>query len=274
MTPESIHILFIADIVGSEGYEILADQLPRLQQKIPLDLIIANGENGASGKGLTPRIAQTYFDLGVHVITSGNHIWNKNKIFPMLDENDFILRPANYPSGNPGHGSCRFQMRQGAEAGVINLQGRSFMNPIDCPFRTADQILQEFSRDGIRIILVDFHAEATAEKIALGRYLDGRVSAVMGTHTHVQTADEQILPNGTGYITDVGMTGSRNSVIGMDLAVAIDRFVLQTPKSYKMGKGDPVFSAVHLEVSEQTGRTLRIKRYQLGLNQSNRSEHH
>jgi metallophosphoesterase (TIGR00282 family) len=258
-----LNILFIADIVGQEGYEIAADILPQVQQKFELDMVIANGENGASGKGLTPGIAESYFALGVHVITSGNHIWNKNKIFPMLDENPNLLRPANYPSCNPGHGFCRVQTRQGVEVGVINLQGRSFMNPIDCPFKTADQILQKLNAEGIKILIVDFHAEATAEKIALGHYLDGRVSAVLGTHTHVQTADETILPGGTGYITDVGMTGPMNSVIGMDKEIAIKRFISQTPSNYKIGVGNPAFNAVRFTVETDTGKTLEIGRLQL-----------
>jgi len=263
MSHEPIQILFIADIVGQEGYEIMADTVPRLSQESDLDLIIANGENGASGKGLTPRIAQSYFDLGVNVITSGNHIWNKNKIFSMLDENPYLLRPANVPPSNPGHGFCQVQSGKGVDVGVINLQGRSFMNPIDCPFRMADQIIQHFEKDHINLLIVDFHAEATAEKIALGRYLDGRVSAVLGTHTHVQTADETILPKGTAYITDVGMTGPQNSVIGLDKEVAIKRFMNQTPSSYKLGIGDPIFCAVKITIDSESGKTKRIDRIQV-----------
>lgn len=271
MTSDSIHILFIADIVGREGYEITADLLPRLRRDVAPDLVIANGENGASGKGLTPKIAHSFFELGVDVITSGNHIWNKNKIFPMLDEHPHLLRPANYPPGNPGHGWCRIRIRNGVEAGVINLQGRSFMTPIDCPFRTADSILDLFEQEGVRVVVVDFHAEATAEKIALGRYLDGRVSAVLGTHTHVQTADETVLPGGAGYITDVGMTGPRHSVIGMDASVAVERFVTQTPKNYKIGEGDPVLSAVRLKCDTRSGKTLEIERLLLDTQTSNGS---
>ncbi len=260
---QSVHILFIADVIGTEGYEIMRTTITNLKKTQDFDLIIANGENGASGKGLTPRLVEDYLDAGVHVITSGNHIWNKQKIFPILNTNPYLLRPLNYPPGTVGRGSCTYETKTGKKIGIINLQGRSFMQSIDCPFRTADRAIQDFKSQGVGIIVVDFHAEATAEKRALGFHLDGRVSAFFGTHTHVQTADESVLPNGTAYITDVGMTGPYNSVIGMDISTAIQRFITQVPVSYKMGSGNPVFNGATVEVNAVTGHSLQITRIQI-----------
>jgi len=259
----NIQILYIADVVGEPGYEIVSSCIQDLKKKGNIDLTIANGENSASGKGMTANIAQSFFDLGIDVITSGNHIWHKEKFLPILDENPRILRPLNYPPDCPGHGSCIVEIAQDYRIGVINLQGRSFMYSIDCPFRSADSEIERLTKEGIRVIIVDFHAEATAEKIALGWYLDGRVSGLIGSHTHVQTADERILPGGTAYITDAGMTGPFNSVIGMDKDVAINRFLTQLPVRYKIAQGDTKFCGVILSVDGNSGRSHSISRYQI-----------
>jgi len=258
-----IHILYIADIIGTLGYEVTSSFIGEVKKKYHIQLTIANGENSASGKGMTARIAQSFFDIGIDVITSGNHIWDKNKFYPVLDENPKILRPLNYPPSCPGHGSFVAQTIENDRVGVINLQGRSFMYPIDCPFRSADREVQRLQNEGVKIILVDFHAEASAEKMALGWYLDGRVSGVIGSHTHVQTADEKILPGGTAYITDAGMTGPFDSVIGMDKEVAIRRFLTQLPVHYKMANEDPRFCGVIIGIDKESGKSQSISRFQL-----------
>jgi 2',3'-cyclic-nucleotide 2'-phosphodiesterase len=221
---------------------------------------ILNAENASAGRGLTPSMAATLFSLGADVLTSGNHIWNKDKIFPALEEQPLLLRPLNYPPGAPGHGSCVFRTPAGDPVGVLNLQGRSFMMPIDCPFRAADTEIERLNREGVHIIFVDFHAEATAEKIALGRYLDGRVTALVGTHTHVQTADEMLIPKGTAYITDAGMTGPLDSVIGMDTDSAILRFRSQLPVPYRASESASFLNGVLIETETTTGKAVRIER--------------
>jgi len=246
----------IGDVVGKLGRRALALLLPHLRRQYSIDLVVANGENAAGGKGLTIATAQEILAAGVDVITSGNHIWEYREIYQALDEGHFpILRPHNYPQGAPGRG---FWARDGVA--VVNLQGRVFMpHDVECPFRTADRLLMELR--GIRIIIVDMHAEATSEKVALGWYLDGRVSAVLGTHTHVPTADARILPKGTAYITDVGMTGARDSVIGMETGAVIERFLTQLPTRFSpQERGPAVFNAVLVEVEDATGRALSIRR--------------
>jgi metallophosphoesterase (TIGR00282 family) len=256
-----VNLLFIGDVIGNSGAVLLNAMLSDFKQKWNVHIAVLNGENAAAGRGLTPRIAHSFFELGVDVITSGNHIWNKDKVFPLLEENPYLLRPLNYPPGTPGHGSCVIQTPGHVPVGVINLQGRSFMYPIDCPFRTADAEVQRLHETGVKTILVDFHAEATAEKVALGRYLDGRVSAVLGTHTHVQTADEKILPQGTAYITDVGMTGPVDSVIGMETESAILRFKMQLPVPYHVSESASTFNAVLITVDASSGKAIRIQRF-------------
>jgi len=212
---------------------------------------------------MTTRIAQSFFDIGIDVITSGNHIWDKQKFIPSLEKDPRILRPLNYPPGTPGRGSYIAQTIDNDSIGVINLQGRSFMYSIDCPFRTVDREVQRLHNENVRFIIIDLHAEATAEKIAMAWYLDGRVSGIIGSHTHVQTADEKILPRGTAYITDAGMTGPFNSVIGMDKEVAIRRFISQMPVHYKMAEGDPKFCGVIISIDRESGRAKSISRFQL-----------
>jgi len=255
------HILFLADIIGSSGFEAVRRYLPEIRSRYGVHWTIANGENLAHGKGLTPKTAEACFDIGIDVITSGNHVWNQKSILPVLDENPFVLRPLNYPPGCPGRGVCEFELEPGFPAAVLSLQGRSFMYPLDCPFRLAEETVQRLQSRGIRILLVDFHAEATAEKAALGLFLDGKVSAVIGTHTHVQTADERILPKGTAFITDIGMSGPKDSVIGMDAETAILRFTTQMPVPYRVSSAESTCCGAVVRIDRSTGKALSISRF-------------
>lgn len=252
-------ILFVGDIVGRTGRQALVRRLDRLVDTHNVDLVVVNGENAAAGFGLTIDLARELFELGVDVVTSGNHIWDKKEIFGYLDIQNRLLRPANYPSGAPGRGSGVFSTSSGVKVGVLNLEGRVFMSNLECPFRTADILVEDLRRQ-TPIILVDFHAEATSEKAALGFYLDGRVSAVIGTHTHVQTADERILPKGTAYITDAGMTGSRDAVIGIRKELAIEKFLTQLPIRFEVAKKDPILCGVLVTINEETGLALSVQR--------------
>jgi len=254
-----MNILFIADIVGEAAVEEVLDLLPRIRNRYKVDFIIANGENAHKGKGITDKLIRKLKDGGVDCLTSGNHIWDPRKKEVLVSHAGYILRPLNYPEGNLGIGQFVYRLPNGQKIAVINLQGRSFMFSIDCPFRTADKALRQV-RSETPIIIVDFHAEASAEKQALAWYLDGRVSAVIGTHTHVQTADERILPKGTGYITDAGMCGPMDSVIGMDIQKAIDRFILQSQVYYSLAKDNIWFNGVLLDIDDDTGLTRRIER--------------
>ena len=230
--------------------------LPSLIEKYSPALLVANAENSAGGIGITEKVGQELLSQ-VHVLTSGNHIWDKREGLPYVEKEERLLRPANYPPRNPGRGSYLFETDKGAKIGILNLQGRVFMEPIDCPFRIADE---ELKRLDTSIVVVDFHAEATSEKQALGWYLDGRASAVIGTHTHVPTADDRILPQGTAYITDVGMVGGYNSVIGIRKDQALKRFLTARPHRFEPGKDGLVFSAVLVEIEVQTGKALKIQR--------------
>jgi metallophosphoesterase (TIGR00282 family) len=256
-----LNVLYIADIVGDPGFRATRQSLETMRQKHSIDLTIANGENRVSGRGLSMRTAQELFELGIDVITSGNHIWNRKESERLLEHDHPVLRPYNYPPGCPGRGLCTVPVKD-TIAGIINLQGRSFLYPIDCPFRGADSAVSALNRLGARIIVIDMHAEATAEKIALGWYLDGKVSAVIGSHTHVQTADERILPGGTAYITDAGMTGPFHSVIGMHKETAIERFLTQLPVHYKIAEEDLRFCGVVVRIQTKTGRAQSIERFQ------------
>jgi len=259
---ETLSILFIADIVGKPGLEILSALLPNLKKKYRVDLCIANGENGADGKGLTEKIARHYFSIGIDVITGGNHSWNFASFRRYLDTATRVLRPLNYPDGAPGHGSALLQIQNNIPVGVINLQGRTFMYNIDCPFRKASEEIERL-KNRTPVIVIDFHAEATAEKMALAWYLDGKVSAVIGTHTHVQTADERILPRRTAYITDVGMTGPVDSVIGLDAQVAIKRFLYQVPEKYQIASSNNRLCGAVVTVDAGSGHALTIDRINL-----------
>ncbi len=258
MTSSTLRILFIGDIVGTPGMDAVAFTLPSVVSEHAVDLVIANGENAHDGKSISPEQARRLHDLGVQVITSGNHIWEKWHIQKLLAEDPYLLRPANYPKDAAGRGSCVVSVRDGVQVGVLNLQGRTFMSPIDCPFRMADLVLPRL-RELATIIIVDMHAEATAEKMTLAWHLDGRVAAVVGTHTHVQTADARILPQGTAFITDVGMTGPYHSVVGMKKEIAIQRFIRQTPFKFEMATEDNHFSAVLIEADVATGHAVRIE---------------
>lgn len=258
-----MHIFFIGDIVGSPGRRAVDELLPRVVDRHYVDLVVANGENAAGGIGITPQVAEQLLHNGIDLLTSGNHIWKHKEILPYLDDTDRLLRPANYPSDNPGRGYAIVETAAGEMVGVINLEGRVFMNPLECPFRTADRILAALPAD-LKVILVDMHAEATSEKLAMGWYLDGRVSAVIGTHTHVQTADERILPRGTGYITDAGMTGPVNSVIGMKKEVILERFLTQRPQPFKVASQDIQLQGVLLKV-DAAGRCQEISRLLMAL---------
>lgn len=255
-------ILFIGDIVGKAGRLAAARLLPRLISRFGIDLCVANGENAAAGFGLTPKILEELKKLEIGVVTSGNHIWKKKEIYPVLDEDNTLLRPLNYPAGVPGHGSCIVSTPGGDRVGVLNLMGRVFMYPIDCPFRAAEAEIARL-REQTKTIIVDFHAEATSEKVAMGCFLDGKVSAVLGTHTHVQTADESVLPQGTAYITDTGMTGPMNSVIGVKTDIIIDKYLYQIPKRFDTAKGSAQLCGVVVDIDGATGKANRILRIRM-----------
>ena len=258
---QGMRILFIGDIVGQPGRRIVKELLPALVGEYDPDLVLANGENAAAGFGITPPLVEELLDMGIAVLTSGNHIWDKKEIYSYLSEHSDgrLLRPANYPHGTPGHGLYLGKTRFGVGYAVLNLQGRVFMSPIDCPFRTADEQLAKIPAE-VKIRIVDFHAEATSEKVSMGWYLDGRVTAVIGTHTHIPTADETILPRGAAYITDLGMTGPYDSVIGIDKQSVIQKFLSQIPARFEVAKGDVRLNAVLIEAEPLTGRAASIQR--------------
>jgi len=254
-----MNILFIGDIFASPGRRLVADHLQDIVETNRIDLAIANAENSAGGFGITPAIAEELFALGLDVLTSGNHIWDKRDVYEYFERQPRLLRPANYPEG-PGKGCIAIRARNGVECAVLNLQGRTYMQPIDCPFRKADQLLNELD-PAIRVRFVDFHAEVTSEKMAMGWYLDGRVSAMIGTHTHIPTADERILPGGTAYQTDCGMTGPYESVIGVDRAPILQKFLTGLPVRMEAARGLPELHAVILDVDEATGKARSIRRH-------------
>ena len=248
-------LLMIGDVMGKPGRQAVAALLPALKDELAIDFVIANGENLAAGRGMTEKTAQVLFEAGADVITSGNHIWDQREIIPVLEQEVAILRPANYPTGAPGRGL----LRQGGVT-VLNLQGRTFMAAIDCPFQAADAELESVGENDI--VFVDMHAEATSEKVAMGRYLDGRVTAVVGTHTHVPTADAQILPEGTAFVTDVGMVGAKDSIIGVEVDAVIGRFLTGMPARLPVAEKSKIvqFNAVLIDIDESTGRALSITR--------------
>jgi 2',3'-cyclic-nucleotide 2'-phosphodiesterase len=254
-----VKLLFIGDIIGKPGREALSRELHRIVDRHMVDLVIANGENAAGGFGLTAETAQELFKCGIQMITSGNHIWDKKDSLEYIKREERIVRPANYPEGTPGKGAAIARTPGGVKVGILNLEGRVFMNNLDCPFRCADREIAKLKEE-TPIVFVDFHAEATSEKISLGWYLDGRVSAVVGTHTHVQTADERILSAGTAFITDVGMTGPFDSVIGVKKEEAIQKFITQRPAKFEIAKRDIRINAVVIEVDEKSGLATGIER--------------
>ncbi len=262
-----MRILFIGDIVGKAGRQAIEGVLEKVVAEHKIEFTVANGENAAGGMGITPPIAVEILDQGVDVLTSGNHIWAKKEIVPFLDEELRILRPANYPPKVPGRGSGIFHSRNGQKVGVLNLEGRVFMKHLDCPFRVGEKEVELLQKE-TNIILVDFHAEATSEKMALGWFLDGRASAVVGTHTHVQTSDERILDEGTAYISDVGMTGPLHSVIGIRKEIALERLLTQIPWKFDVAKEEIELQGIVIDVDSKTGKSANIQRIKVPLKQN------
>ncbi len=254
-------VLFIGDIIGEPGRKMVRANIRSLAETHAPDLVIANGENAAGGFGITSEIAEELFALGIHVLTSGNHVWDKKEIEPYLTKQDRLIRPANYPAGNPGYGSVVISTKAG-KAAVLNLEGRVFMSNLENPFRVAEQEIEKLKKE-TPVVIIDFHAEATSEKAALALHLDGKASAVIGTHTHVQTADERVLAKGTAFITDAGMTGPTDSVIGVKKEQAIARFLYQTPHRFEIPKGPVHLNAVLLDIDGKTGKAKAIERIHL-----------
>lgn len=254
----SLRILYVGDVMGQAGRAAFARVAGRLRRTADLDLIVVNGENSAAGRGITPALCEELFASGADLITLGDHTWDQKEIIPHLDRETRLLRPANYAPGCPGRGLVSIDVK-GVRVSVLVLQGRVFMSPADCPFRCADALLARTGDLG-RVVLVEIHAEATSEKCAMGHYLDGRVTSVVGTHTHVQTADERLLPKGTAYLTDLGMTGPDHSVIGMDVPTVIPRFLTGMPTKFEVAEGPLYLHGALIEVDAKTGRARKIKR--------------
>jgi metallophosphoesterase (TIGR00282 family) len=254
-----VKLLFIGDIVGEPGRRAVSALLSNLRTRLGLDFVIANGENSAGGSGITPKTAAEIFAAGVDVITSGDHLWDQKEVLELLNHEKRFLRPFNYPPGVPGNGSGVFQITQLPPVGVLNAQGRTFMAPLENPFTLAATEIKRL-RERTKIIFVDFHGEATSEKIAFARYLDGQVSAVIGTHTHVQTADEQIFPGGTAYLSDAGFTGPQESVLGREIDPVIRRFLTGMPQRFDVARNQVVLHGAVIEIDASTGRALNIRR--------------
>ncbi len=267
-----MNILFVGDVFGSPGRRIVREHLPHVMETNAVDLLVINGENAAGGFGITPSIAEELFDLGAQVITTGNHIWDKKEIFEYMTvpaeshgRGRRILRPANYAVSTPGFGVYEGELGNGTKYAVMNLQGRVFMSSCDDPFRKADELLAGVAKNsGAKVILLDVHGEASSEKVALGWYLDGRVTAVLGTHTHIPTADERVLPGGTAYQTDVGMSGPYDSVIGVETELVLKRFLTGMPGKFEAAKGNPKMCATLIGCDGGSGRATSVKRIMLG----------
>lgn len=254
-----VKLLFIGDVVGQPGRRIVRELVPELRRRHGVAAVVANGENAAGGSGITPETAAELFAAGVDVITSGDHLWDRKEVIDLLMKEPRFLRPANYPPGTPGQGSGVFHLNSGPPFAVLNLQGRVFMPELDDPFRLAQAEVARL-RDSTPIIVVDIHAEATSEKIALARMLDGQVSAVIGTHTHVQTADEQVLPGGTAFLCDAGFTGPHDSVLGRAIEPVLKRFLTCAPQKFEVAKGRPVLQGALVDIDEATGKARAIQR--------------
>ena len=251
-------IMLVGDVIGRPGRRSFREHTPRLRKEKGIDIVIVNGENSAGGKGITRKSLDELYQGGADIVTSGNHVWDKKEVLEFIDREPFLIRPANYPEGAPGKGFCIYPFKA-KNIGVINLSGRTFMPALDCPFQKAEQILREM--DGrCDVILLDFHAEATSEKMAMGWYLDGRLQCLVGTHTHVQTADERILPKGTAYITDLGMVGPWNSILGVKADIVVDKFLRALPSRFDLAEAPNVYSAVVLEVDDRTNAAVGIER--------------
>ena len=252
-------LLFIGDIVGSPGRQAVSTIVPRLRAELGLDAVVANGENSAGGSGITPKTAKAIFEAGVDVITSGDHLWDQREVAELMEQEPRFVRPLNYPAGSPGSGATTVQFPNGVQLGVINVQCRTFMPPMENPFLAVDAAVNEM-RATTPLILVDVHGEATSEKIALGRFLDGRVSAVIGTHTHVQTADEQIFPGGTAFLCDAGFTGPQESILGREITPIIERFLTGQPRRFAVAKENVVLKGALIELDPTSGRATSISR--------------
>ena len=253
-----MRIAMVGDVIGRPGRAAFAKYTAQLRKEKKIDIVIVNGENSAGGKGVTRTSLDELLHAGADIVTSGNHIWDKKDVLEFIDQEPFLIRPANYPDGTPGKGWCVYPWRA-KNIGVMNLSGRAFMPPMDCPFQKVEDILNELKKE-CDIILLDFHAETTSEKMAMGWYLDGRVNAVVGTHTHIQTADERILPNGTAYITDLGMVGPWDSVLGVKTDIIIQKFTTGMPVRFDLAAGPNVYSAVILDIDETSNKTVGIER--------------
>jgi metallophosphoesterase (TIGR00282 family) len=256
-------ILFLGDVVGRPGRKALADSLKHLRRSLTLDAVVANAENASGGIGLNAKAAKELLALPVEALTSGNHIWKHKDIFAFFNDTERLLRPANYPAGAPGSGVGVYEAKDGTPFAVINLMGRTYMEAVDCPFQTADALLATLPGD-VKVRLVDFHAEATSEKKAMGYFLDGRVSAVLGTHTHVQTNDPRILPKGTACLTDIGMCGPLDSIIGMEAQTIVGRFLSRLPVRFEVAKGPVRLEGALCEIDSATGRAVSIRPWQGG----------
>ncbi len=260
-------ILFVGDVMGRSGREALQKHLPALKKTLTPDVVIVNGENAASGAGITPKICEEFYEWGVDVITTGNHVWDQREIIPYIDRDKKLLRPANYPEGSPGSGVVRHELDDGRTITVINAMGRLFMDSLDDPFRIVKDIVEKekMGKGGTNAVFVDFHAEATSEKLSLAHYLDGKISALVGTHTHIPTADAHIMPGGTAYQSDAGMTGDYNSVIGIEKEIAIHRFVKKfAGERMRPASGEAALCGVYIVTNDKTGHSEKIEPVRVG----------
>ena len=253
-----MRILMVGDVVGKTGRNFFAEQTAELRQTKNIDMVVVNGENAAHGRGLTPPIFDELIRGGADVVTSGNHIWDNSNVMQIIDTEPFLLRPANYPEDTPGNGFCIYPVGR-KKVGVVNLSGRTFMPPVDCPFRAAEKIFKRIRKD-CDIILVDFHAEATSEKLAFAYYFDGQITAIVGTHTHVQTSDEKILPKGTAYISDLGMVGAENSVLGVAIEPVIKKFLTGRPSKFEVAEGASIYCALLIETNNANNKVAKVER--------------
>jgi len=250
--------MLVGDVIGRPGRRTFQNYTPKLREEKNIDVVIVNGENSAGGKGFTRKALDELYRAGADIVTSGNHVWDKKDVLSFIDDEPFLIRPANYPEGTPGKGWCSYPFKA-KNIGVMNLSGRAFMPPLDCPFQKVEELLREMKQE-CDIIFLDFHAETTSEKMAMGFYLDGRVNGVVGTHTHVQTADERLLPKGTAYITDLGMVGPRDSVLGVKTNIILRKFTTAMPVRFDLAEGPCIYCAVIVEIDDATNRTKSIER--------------
>ncbi len=253
-----MRIMLVGDVIGRPGRRTFQNYTPKLREEKNIDAVIVNGENSAGGKGFTRKALDELYRAGADIVTSGNHVWDKKDVLSFIDDEPFLIRPANYPEGTPGKGWCSYPFKA-KNVGVMNLSGRAFMPPLDCPFQKVEELLREMKQE-CDIIFLDFHAETTSEKMAMGFYLDGRVNGVVGTHTHVQTADERLLPKGTAYITDLGMVGPRDSVLGVKTDIILRKFTTAMPVRFDLAEGPCIYCAVIVEIDDATNRTKSIER--------------